>query len=145
MFGNNGTNGMGNSFEADVNYYLNAAEALGAKVILNSYTPHGAVSNYSSGYNSMTHKFNSYRQDSYDVSVRSIASQRAKKDSNYLGFVEIGKNADNAFNAYVADYAKNGHPQQMPPHRLSSAASPTTTTTATARWPATSCSRAMAT
>ena len=109
MFGNNGTNGMGNSFEADVNYYLNAAEALGAKVILNSYTPHGAVSNYSSGYNSSTHKFNSYRQDSYDVSVRSIASQRAKKDSNYLGFVEIGKNADNAFNAYVADYAKNGH------------------------------------
>jgi hypothetical protein len=38
-----------------------------------------------------------------------VASQREKNDADYLGFVEIGKNADAAFNAYVADYAKNGY------------------------------------
>ncbi len=109
MFGNNGTNGMGSNFEADVNYYLNAAEMLGAQVILNSYSPHGAVSTWASGYNSTTHTFDSYRKDSYETVVRSVASQREKNDADYLGFVEIGKNADAAFNAYVKDYAKNGY------------------------------------
>ena len=109
MLGNMGTNGMGKSFEADVNYYLDAAEALGAKVILNSYTPHGAVSNYSSGYNSSTHTFNSYRKDSYETVIRRVAEQRAKNDPNYIGFVEIGKNADAIFNLYVSDYAANGY------------------------------------
>ena len=109
MFGNNGTNGMGNSYEADMNYYLNAAEALGAKIIINSYTPHGAVSSYASGYNAITHTFDSYRKDSYETIVRKVAAQREKNDDNYLGFVEIGKNADAAFNAYVADYSKNGY------------------------------------
>jgi len=109
MLGNNGTNGMGNSFEADVNYYLDAAEMLGAKVIINSYTPHGAVSNYSSGYNATTQTFNSYRRDSYETVVRRVAQQRAKSDENYLGFVEIGINADAIFNAYTADYAELGY------------------------------------
>ena len=109
MFGNNGTNGMGNSFEADMNYYLDAAEALGAQVIINSYTPHGAVSNYSGGYNASTNTFDSYRKDSYETIVRKVAAQRAESDANYIGFVEIGKNADAAFNAYVADYAANGY------------------------------------
>ena len=109
MFGNNGTNGMGSSFEADMNYYLNAAEMLGAKVIINSYTPHGAVSNYASGYDAQKHTFDSYRRDSYETIVRRVAEQRTKNDNNYLGFVEIGKNADAIFNAYVADYAGNGY------------------------------------
>lgn len=109
MFGNNGTNGMGSSFEADVNYYLDAAEAMGAKIIINSYTPHGAVGDYAGCYDSATNTFNGYRKDSYDVIVRKVAEERAKTDDNYLGFVEIGKNADAAFNAYVADYAKNGY------------------------------------
>lgn len=109
MLGNMGTNGMGSSFEADVNYYLDAAEALGAKIIINSYSPHGAVSSYASGYNSSTHTFNSYRKDGYDTTIRKVAGEREKNDDNYMGFVEIGKNADAAFNAYVADYAKNGH------------------------------------
>lgn len=109
MFGNNGTNGMGATFEADMNYYLDAAETLGAQIIINSYTPHGAVGNYSSGYNSSTHQFNSYRKDSYDVIVRRVAEERAKSDDDYLGFVEIGKNADALFNAYVADYAANNY------------------------------------
>lgn len=109
IFGNMGTNGMGNTFEADVNYYLDAVEALGAKVILNSYTPHGAVSNYASGYNSSTATFDSYRRDSYDNIIRSIATKRATSDENYLGFVEIGKNADAIFNAYAKDYAANNY------------------------------------
>ncbi|MCR5578475.1 MAG: hypothetical protein K6F74_04575, partial [Prevotella sp.] len=109
MMGNNGTNGMGNTFEDDMNYYLDAAEALGAKIIINSYTPHGAVSNYSGGYNATTHTFNSYRKDKYETVVRSIAAQRAATDEHYLGFVEIGMNADAIFNAYVKDYAANGY------------------------------------
>ncbi len=109
MFGNNGTNGMGNSFEADVDYYLDAAEALGAQIIINTYTPHGAVSNYASGYNATTHTFDSYRKDSYDNIVRKVAEQRAQSDDAYIGFVEIGKNADAIFNAYTADYAANGY------------------------------------
>lgn len=113
MFGNNGTNGMGSYFEEDVNYYLDAAEAMGAKIIINSYTPHGPVkttnSDYTYCYDSKTHTFNTWRQDSYDNIVRQIAEVRAANDPNYLGFVEIGKNADEAFNAYVADYAENGY------------------------------------
>ena len=109
MFGNNGTNGMGSSFEADVNYYLDAAEALGAKIIINSYTPHGVVAGYTNGYDAATHTFDSYRKDSYETVVRRVAEERAASDENYLGFVEIGKNADAAFNGYVADYAMNGY------------------------------------
>lgn len=109
MFGNNGTNGMKSCFEDDVNYYLDAAECLGAKIILNSYTPHGAVGNYTSGYDATTHTFDAYRKETYDVIVRKIAEERQTSDDNYLGFVEIGKNADAAFNAYVADYAANGY------------------------------------
>lgn len=109
MLGNNGTNGMGQSFEADVNYYLNAAERLGAKIILNSYTPHGAVSNYANGYNSTTHTFDSYRRDSYETVIRNVAQMRAKYDNAYIGFVEIGKNADAIFNAYTADWAALGY------------------------------------
>ena len=108
MLGNNGTNGLNSTFEDDVNYYLDAAEAMGASVILNSYTPHGAVSNHTGGYHAQTHTFDSYRRDTYDVIVRKVAAQRAQQDPSYLGFVEIGQNADAIFNAYVNDYAANG-------------------------------------
>lgn len=109
MLGNNGTNGLNSTFEDDVNYYLDAAEAMGASVILNSYTPHGAVSNHTRGYNSETHTFDSYRRDTYDVIVRKVAAQRSQQDPTYLGFVEIGQNADAIFNAYVTDYKANGY------------------------------------
>ena len=109
MLGNNGTNGLNSTFEDDVNYYLDAAEAMGARVILNSYTPHGAVSNHTKGYDPQTQTFDSYRRDTYDVIVRKVAAQRAQQDPDYLGFVEIGQNADAIFNAYVADYAANGY------------------------------------
>ena len=109
MLGNNGTNGLNTTFEDDVNYYLDAAEAMGARVILNSYTPHGAVSNHTRGYNAQTHTFDSYRRDTYDVLVRKVATQRAQDDPSYLGFVEIGQNADAIFNAYVTDYEANGY------------------------------------
>ena len=109
MLGNNGTNGLNSTFEDDVNHYLDAAEAMGASVILNSYTPHGAVSNHTKGYDPQTHTFDSYRRDTYDVIVRKVAAQRPQRDPSYLGFVEIGQNADAIFNAYVTDYAANGY------------------------------------
>lgn len=109
MLGNNGTNGMNATFEDDVNYYLDAAEAMGASVILNSYTPHGAVSKHTTGYDPQTHTFDSYRRDAYDVIVRKVAEQRSQNDPHYLGFVEIGQNADAIFNAYVVDYQANGY------------------------------------
>ena len=109
MFGNNGTNGMGSNYEADMNYYLDAAETFGAKIIINSYTPHGAVSNYAGGYNAATATFDSYRRDAYETIVRKVAAEREQIDNNYIGFVEIGKNADAIFNAYAADFAANNY------------------------------------
>ncbi len=109
MIGNNGTNGMNKTFEEDLNRYIDAAESFGAKIIMNSYTPHGAVSRWEKGYNKETGTFNSYRRDAYDVIARKIADERAKNDRQYLGFVEIGMNADKIFNAYVDDYRKNGY------------------------------------
>jgi len=38
-----------------------------------------------------------------------VAQQRENNDDNYLGFVEIGRNADAIFNAYARDYAANGY------------------------------------
>lgn len=109
MFGNNGTNNMNKTYEEDLNHYIEAAKAFGAKVMLNSYTPHGAVSRWAKGYDAETQKFDSYRRDRYDELTRKIAGERALNDKEYIGFVEIGKNADAIFNAYVDDYGKNGY------------------------------------
>ncbi len=114
MIGDMGTNGMGSKFEESFNYYIDACEALGAKVILNSYSPHGAVNGDKTWYDSATQKFNGWRQDDYDKIVRRIYEERTtaggeKYDANIVGFVEIGKNADAAFNAYVDDFATNNH------------------------------------
>ena len=114
MIGDMGTNGMGKTFENDFNYYIDACEAMGAKIILNSYSPHGAVGAYASGYNSSTNTFDSYRRDECDVIVRNIYTERTTADgenydANIVGFVDIGKMADAAFNAYVNDYATNGY------------------------------------
>lgn len=76
MIGDMGTNGMGSKFEESFNYYIDACEAMGAKIILNSYSPHGAVGDYASGYNSSTNTFTSYRQDEYDNIVRRIYTER---------------------------------------------------------------------
>ncbi len=114
VIGDMGTNGMGKAFEESFNYYIDACEAMGAKIILNSYTPHGAVAEYSSGYNSETQTFTSYRQDEYDKIVRKIYEERTtadgeKYDEKIVGFIDIGKMADAAFNAYVDDYAANDY------------------------------------
>ena len=117
--GNMGTNGMGSDFEGSFNAYVDACEAMGAKVILNSYSPHGAVgkgsnSDYSGCYDATTHTFTGWRQDAYDVTVRKIYEERStvggeKYDPNVVGFVDIGKMADAAFNAYVADWQNNDY------------------------------------
>lgn len=109
MIGNNGTNGMNKTFEEDLNLYIDAARSFGAEIILNSYTPHGAVSRWEKGYNPETQTFDSYRRDKYDEVVRQVAAERAMNDASFLGFVEIGMNADQIFNAYVDDYKKNGY------------------------------------
>ena len=114
MIGDMGTNGMGSAFEASFNYYIDACEAMGAKIILNSYSPHGAVQEYAKVYDSSTNTFTSYRQDDYDNIVRKIYAERTTADgenydANIVGFVDIGKMADAAFNAYVNDYATNGY------------------------------------
>lgn len=114
MIGDMGTNGMGKTFENDFNYYIDACEAMGAKIILNSYSPHGAVKEYAKVYDSSTNTFTSYRQDDYDNIVRKIYAERTtaegdKYDANIVGFVDIGKMADAAFNAYVNDYETNGY------------------------------------
>ena len=109
MIGNNGTNGMNKTFEEDLNHYIDAAEAFGARIILNSYTPHGAVSRWSNGYNAETQRYDSYRRDAYDVQTRKVAEEREAADPSYIGFVEIGMNADAIFNAYVDDYKNNGY------------------------------------
>ena len=110
--GNMGTNpgGMsGTQFKAPLDYYVDACLAMGAKVILTSYTPHGCVEGYEYVYDKTTHTFHGCREDAYDsLGIRVIYEER-KDDSDILGFIDIGLNADNAFNEYVADYAKNGY------------------------------------
>ncbi len=106
-----GTNGTGTDFEGSFNYYIDACEALGAKIILNSYTPHMVDGgSYNSVYNATTHTFNGVRTDGYDNTVRQIYQERttpegAKYDPNVVGFIDIGNMADAAFNAYVAEGA----------------------------------------
>ncbi len=109
MIGDMGTNGMGNTFEDDFNYFIDAVEALGGKIIINSYSPHGAKNGMESCYNAETQTFTSWRQNNYDVIARKIADERKENDENYLGFVEIGKEADKSFNAYVDDFAAKGY------------------------------------
>lgn len=110
--GNMGTNPGGMSstqFKAPLDYYVDACLAMGAKVILTSYTPHGCVEGYEYVYDKTTHTFHGCREDAYDsLGIRVIYEER-KDDPDILGFIDIGLNADNAFNEYVADYAKNGY------------------------------------
>lgn len=110
--GNMGTNpgGMsGTQFKAPLDYYVDACLAMGAKVILTSYTPHGCVEGYEYVYDKTTHTFHGCREDAYDsLGIRVIYEER-KDNPDILGFIDIGLNADNAFNEYVADYAKNGY------------------------------------
>lgn len=110
--GNMGTNpgGMsGTQFKAPLDYYVDACLAMGAKVILTSYTPHGCVEGHEYVYDKTTHTFHGCREDAYDsLGIRVIYEER-KDDPDILGFIDIGLNADNAFNEYVADYAKNGY------------------------------------
>lgn len=114
MIGDMGTNGMGSKFEESFNYYVDACEAMGAKIILNSYSPHMVDGGTTYVYNSGADKpFNNWRQDAYDVIVRKIYEERTtvdgeKYDEKVVGFVDISNMGDAAFNAYIADYEANG-------------------------------------
>lgn len=103
----------------------------GAKVILTSYTPHGCVEGYEYVYDKTTHTFHGCREDAYDsLGIRVIYEER-KDDPDILGFIDIGLNADNAFNEYVADYAKNGYENEDAAAKAIMVASATITITAT--------------
>ena len=105
MIGDMGTNGMGSYFEDNLNFYIDACNALGAKVILNSYSPHGAKGNYTNVYDTTNQTFEGYRQDGYDEIIRRVWAENT--NPNVIGFVDIGKMADAAFNAYVDDWDKH--------------------------------------
>ena len=104
MIGNMGTNGMGNSFADDFNYYIDAAEKMGASIIINSYSPDGG-----SGYYDSSSKTFTGVRTGLDGAVKPIADARAESDPQYLGYVDLGGKAVEAFNAYVADYAANDY------------------------------------
>ena len=75
-----GTNpgGMsGTQFKAPLDYYVDACLAMGAKVILTSYTPHGCVEGYEYVYDKTTHTFHGCREDAYDsLGIRVIYEER---------------------------------------------------------------------
>ncbi|MCI8521107.1 MAG: hypothetical protein HFE51_05945 [Clostridia bacterium] len=106
MISNMGTNG-GFTTDAIVNYYLDAVEALGARIVLGSYSPFGTTKD---GYDASTQTFNAIRDnEEYEQTIRRIAAEREENDINYLGFVEISRNANQAFNNYVDDFAANNY------------------------------------
>ena len=87
-----GTNpgGMsGTQFKAPLDYYVDACLAMGAKVILTSYTPHGCVEGYEYVYDKTTHTFHGCREDAYDsLGIRVIYEER-KDNPDILGFIDI--------------------------------------------------------
>ncbi len=112
-----GTNGEGMNFEGSFNYYVNACETLGAKIILTSYTPHMVDGDkYANVYDPETYTFKGVRGDNYDNIVRKIYTERTTEggqyfDPNVIGFIDIGQMADDAFNAYVAEGANDAEKQ----------------------------------
>lgn len=98
--GTNGYDGGIDGFKEQVNYYLDSCIAMGAYIIMGSYTPHGAVSGYTAGYNSDTMTFNAKRTDGYDVAIKEVYEAR-KNEEKFLGYVDIGKITDEAMTAEV--------------------------------------------
>ena len=93
--GTNDTSSTKDEFKEYNNIYIDAIKAMGAKVILGSYTPTG---NYGSTqdkvYDADNVLFKGMRTNSYDTAIREVYNERAN-DTNIIGFVDIGKIADN--------------------------------------------------
>lgn len=93
-----GTNDSTSTKEQFKNYnnaYIDALEDMGAYVILGSYTPTG---NYGETqgkvYDSDNVLFKGIRTSNYDIAIREIYEER-KNDDKILGFIDIGRIADN--------------------------------------------------
>ena len=106
--GDMGTNGTGNTFKADLNHYIDSCIALGAKVILNTYSPHMATGSYAGCYNSSTYTFSGARtNDGYDKILLEVYNERNAKtgtveqNPNIIGLIYIGEEADKSFSQYV--------------------------------------------
>ncbi len=83
-------------FRSYTESYIDAIEAMGAYVILGSYTPTG---NYGATmgkvYDSDRVMFKGMRTNAYDAAIREVYAQRtAAGDEKVLGFIDIGKIAD---------------------------------------------------
>ena len=89
--GTNDTSSTKDEFKEYNNIYIDAIKAMGAKVILGSYTPTG---NYGSTqdkvYDADNVLFKGMRTNSYDTAIREAYNERAN-DTNIIGFVDIGK------------------------------------------------------
>lgn len=96
-----GTNGTGSYFEDNLNHYIDSCIAMGAYVVLGSYTPHGQPGWGESIYDASTQTFHGIRKDGYDQTIRSTYERR-KNEPNIIGFVDIGKITDEAMTAEVA-------------------------------------------
>lgn len=95
--GTNDSSSTKDEFKEYDNVYIDAIESMGAKVILGSYTPTG---NYGSTqdkvYDADNVLFKGMRTNSYDTAIREVYNERVNaKDTNIIGFVDIGKIADN--------------------------------------------------
>ncbi len=101
-----GTNDSGadkEDFKRYNNQYIDAVEAMGGNVILGSYTPSG---NYGATegkvYDADNILFRGMRTNSYDTAIREVYTERvAAGDEKLLGFIDIGRIADNLMTSDV--------------------------------------------
>lgn len=93
--GTNDSSSTKEQFKRYNNAYIDAVKAMGAYVILGSYTPTG---NYGATegkvYDSDNILFKGLRTNLYDAAIREIYEER-KNDDKILGFIDIGQIADN--------------------------------------------------
>ncbi|MCI8520972.1 MAG: hypothetical protein HFE50_05710 [Clostridia bacterium] len=95
--GTNDSSSSKEQFKEYNNIYIDAIEDMGAYVILGSYTPAG---NYGSAqgkvYDGDNVLFKGMRTNPYDTAIREIYEERKENaDNKVLGFIDIGKIADN--------------------------------------------------
>ena len=108
--GTNDSSSSKEQFKAYDEMYVNAILDMSGRVILGSYTPTG---NYGATqgrvYDADTMTFKGMRTNAYDLAIRELYEE-IKDNENVLGFVDIGKMADEKMTADVrAAYAAAGN------------------------------------
>jgi lysophospholipase L1-like esterase len=96
-FNGMGTNGFNNYFKDHINYAIDGVLQRGGIAVIVTYTPHGAVSNWSNGYDSKTQTFKSARDnDGYTKIYREIAANRQD-----VYFIDLGNLVNDQYNQMV--------------------------------------------